>query len=106
MTNITRTSVPVAPTCDALIYVYLDSDTPEAEGAGGEGCTFDVDIRVAYVNLRGRVWSCAKIGGERAKRGPRRVCSELGVQSRPPDIVDGGAVRESLSIAAEKDERI
>jgi len=67
-----------------------------------------VDIRVAYMNSLGRVWSCVKISSERTRGGPAgyaRLGSWVrGAQSRPPDIVGGGAVCESLSIAAEKDE--
>lgn len=90
-----------------MIDFNLNSDAPEVEGAGGEGYTFDVDIRVAYVNLRGplNVVVCEDWRREDEERA-RRVCSELGAQSRPPDIVGGGAVRESLSITAEKDEKV
>lgn len=42
-----------------------------------------VDIRVAYVNSRGRVWSCVKIGGERARGGPAGY-ARLGVRSVGP----------------------
>lgn len=87
------------------MHLNSDSDAPEVEGAGGEGYTSNVDIRIAYVDLRGRVFVCEDRQREDEGRA-RRVCSELGAQSRPPDIVGGGAVRESLSIAAEKDERI
>lgn len=90
-----------------MIDLNLNSDAPEVEGAGGVGYTFDVDIRVAYVNLRGPLSVVVCGDWRREDEGRARwVCSELGAQSRPPDIVDGGAVRESLSITAEKDEKV
>lgn len=42
-----------------------------------------VDIRIAYVNSRGRVWSCVKIGGEGAREGPVEYAG-LGVGSEGP----------------------
>jgi len=42
-----------------------------------------VDIRIAYVNSRGRVWSCVKIGGERVREGPVEYAG-LGVRSEGP----------------------
>lgn len=90
-----------------MIDLNLNSDAPEVEGAGGEGYTCDVDIRVAYVNLRGSLSVVVCGDWRREDEGrARRVCSELGAQSRPPDIIGGGAVRESLSITAEKDEKV
>lgn len=59
--------------------------------------------------VREFAWPSVVVCEDRRREGEGRarwVCSELGAQSRPPDIVGGGAVRESLSIAAEKDERI
>lgn len=67
-----------------------------------------MDIRIAYVNLRGPLNVVVREDWRREDEGrARRVCSELGAQSRPPDIIGGGAVRESLSITGgEKDEKV
>lgn len=91
--------------------MHSDSDGPKVAGcAGGVGytcatCGYKDRVREF---ARSRAWPCVKIGGEGAREGPaglRQAWSWVrGAQSRPPDIVDGGAVCESLSIATEKDE--